>query len=153
MLRTELQAALKVALKSRDDCSIATLRLILAALKDRDITARGDGREDGIADDEILAMLQTMIRQRDESIALFERGGRKELADRERQEIEVIRRFLPRQLSDTEIAEAVQEAISRTAASGLKDMGRVMSALRSDHAGAMNFGKASEVAKKLLSAA
>jgi len=153
MLRDQLQDALKTALKSKDECSVATVRLILAALKDRDIAARGSGQDESVTDDDILKLLQTMVRQRRESIEMFEQGGRQELADREREEIGVIERFLPRQLDDQEIAVAVEQAITATAASGLKDMGRVMSELREGHAGEMNFGKASEVAKQILGAA
>lgn len=153
MLREDLRQALKAALKERDQCGVATVRLILAALKDRDIAARSKGVDDGIGDDEILSLLQTMVRQRHESIEMFEKGGRLELAEQERSEIKVIERFLPRQLDDREIAVAVDAAIGATSASNLKDMGRVMTALRDDHAGEMNFGKASELAKKILSVA
>ena len=131
---------------------MSTLRLILAALKDRDIAARTNGSTELIGEDEVLLMLQTMVRQRQESIALYEQGGRLELAEREREEIEIIRQFLPRQLAEDEIRTVVAEVIAATEAGGLKDMGRVMSALRADYAGQMDFGKASTVVKQLLSA-
>ncbi len=152
MLRDRLADALKPAMKERKEITVATLRLILAALKDRDIAARGKGNDDGISDDEILAMLQTMVRQRQESIALYEQGGRLELAAREQEEIDIIRGFLPRQLSDDEIRQAVSETISQAEAGGLKDMGRVMAALRENFAGQMDFGKASAIVKELLAA-
>jgi uncharacterized protein YqeY len=152
MLREELRDTLKKALKDQDKCTVATVRLILAALKDRDIAARGKGDDDGIVDDEIISMLQTMVRQREDSIMMFEQGGRAELAQREREEITVLEQFLPRQLDDTEIEHAVREAISQTAAASLKDMGKVMTSLRAVHAGEMNFGRASELAKRMLTA-
>ena len=152
MLRDRLAEALKPALKERKTITVATLRLILAALKDRDIAARGKGNDDGIAEDEILAMLQTMVRQRHESIALYEQGGRLELAAREQEEIDIIREFLPRQLGDDEIQQAVSETISQAGAAGLKDMGRVMAALRENFAGQMDFGKASAIVKERLAA-
>ncbi len=153
MLRDRLAEALKPALKERKEITVATLRLILAALKDRDIAARGKGNDDGISDDEILSMLQTMVRQRLESIALYEQGGRLELAEREQEEIRVIREFLPRQLDEDEIRQAVSDSIAQTGAGGLKDMGRVMAALREHYAGQMDFGKASAIVKELLAAA
>ncbi len=152
MLRDRLAEALKPALKERKTITVATLRLILAALKDRDIAARGKGNDDGISEDEILAMLQTMVRQRHESIALYEQGGRAELAAREQEEIDIIREFLPRQLGDDEIQAAVVETISQAGAAGLKDMGRVMAALRENFAGQMDFGKASAIVKERLAA-
>ena len=152
MLREGLQEALKSALKVQDACTVGTVRLILAALKDRDIAARTNGNADGIDDADIISLLATMVKQRHESIIMFEKGGRHELADRERQEITVIERFLPRQMDDREITSAVEEAIAETKAEDLKDMGKVMTALRGDHAGEMNFAKASSVAKRMLGA-
>lgn len=150
MLRSRLSEALKEALKARDKRTVATVRLILAAVKDRDIAVRGNGSGDPISDDDILGLLQTMVRQRHESIALFEKGGRKDLADRERKEIEVVQRFLPAQLDEAEITSATKKAIEELGAAGLKDMGRVMGKLKSKYAGKMDFGKASSVAKELL---
>lgn len=150
MLRARLSEALKDALKAQDRRRTSTVRLILAAVKDRDITLRGSGKAECIADDEILNLLQTMVRQRTESIELFEQGKRKDLADRERKEIEVIRSFMPVQLNDEAIAEATRAAIEELHAEGLKDMGRVMGTLKAKYAGQMDFGKASSVVKELL---
>jgi len=149
-VRQEIADALKQAMRAKDARATSTLRLILAALKDRDIAARGKGQSDGITDDEILSMLQTMIKQRKESIALYEQGGRLELAESEQEEIDVIARFLPSQLNDDEIATAVGEAIAETGAASLKDMGAVMSALRARYPGRMDFAKASAQAKEQL---
>lgn len=153
MLRSRLQDALKEAMRAKDQRAVATVRLIMAALKDRDIAARSKGQADGISDDEILSMLQSMIKQRRESIQLYEQGGRLELAEREGEEIEVIQRFLPRQMDEAEADAAIDAAIADLGAAGLKDMGRVMAALRERHAGQMDFGKASGVVKQKLQAA
>lgn len=150
MLRQQLNDALKHALRTRDERTAATLRLILAALKDRDIAARTAGSSEGIADDEIRAMLEKLARQSREAADTYERAGRSDLAEKERQEIEVIQRFLPRQLDDTETRAAVDEAIRELGASSLKDMGRVMSHLRSRYRGRMDFTRASTVAKHKL---
>ncbi len=152
MLRQRLSEALKAAMKGQDRRAVSTLRLILAALKDRDIAARGKGVEDGISDDDILAMLQTMVKQRRESIEHYEHGGRLELAEQEREEIRIIEDFLPHQMTEEEIAAAVASVIEETAAAGLKDMGKAMAALKARYAGQMDFGKASAVAKARLGA-
>lgn len=151
MLRTRLNESLKTALKAKQERSVATLRLILAALKDRDIAGRTKGQPDGIPEDEILQMLQSMIKQRRESIAMYEQGGRLELAEREADEIKVIEGFLPKQMSEEEIASAVSAVITDLEANGLKDMGRVMASLREIYAGQMDFGKASQMVKAQLS--
>ncbi|EKV26980.1 Transamidase GatB domain protein [Caenispirillum salinarum AK4] len=153
MLRSDLQDALKEAMRAKDSSGVATIRLIMAALKDRDIAARSKGQMEGISDDEILQMLQSMIKQRRESIQMYEQGGRLELAEREKAEIEWISKFLPRQMTEDEAAAAVDSAIADLDASGLKDMGRVMAALRERHAGQMDFGKASGIVKQKLQAA
>jgi uncharacterized protein YqeY len=150
-MRERLKDELKKAMLAKNQQAVGTLRLILAALKDRDIAARGKGNSDGIAEDEILAMLQTMIKQRRESIEMFEQGGRSELAGKEAGEIAIIEGFLPRQMEAAEIEEAVKSVIAASAAGSLKDMGKVMAALRADYAGRMDFGKASALAKTLLS--
>jgi len=150
MLRTELNDALKDALRNKDQRSLATIRLILAALKDRDICARSKGNSDGIDESEILEMLQSMIKQRRDSIAMYEQGGRCELAEREQEEIEIIGRFMPQQLGEDEIRGAVQETIDELGASSLKDMGRVMASLKEKFTGRMDFGRASSVAKENL---
>lgn len=150
MLRPQLNDALKTAMLSKDSRVVSTVRLILAALKDRDIAARSRGVMDGISDDEILQMLQSMIKQRRESISLYEQGGRLELAQQEQDEIAIIERFLPRQLDEAEMTEAVSAVIAELGAGGIKDMGRVMAALKERHAGTMDFTKASALTKKLL---
>lgn len=151
MLRERLREDLKTSMKAKEERKVATLRLILAALKDRDIAARGDGNEEGISEDDVVAMLSTMVRQRRDAITLYEEGGRQELADREREEIDIIHGFLPKQLSQEEIAEAVNEVIARLDAKGLKDMGRIMADLRGHFAGQMDFGRASQIVKGQLS--
>jgi len=150
MLRSQLNDALKAAMLGKDPRTVSTVRLILAALKDRDIAARPKGITDGIGEDEILSMLQSMIKQRRESITLYEQGGRLELAEQEAQEITIIERFLPKQLGEAEILAAVKGAIAATGATGIKDMGRVMAALKDGHAGQMDFTKASAQVKKEL---
>jgi Uncharacterized conserved protein len=150
MLRNQLTDALKDAMRSKNERAISTLRLILAALKDRDIAARAKGNHDGISDDEIRSMLQSMIKQRRESIAMYEQGGRCELAQQEAEEIAIIEGFLPRQLSDAEIERVARELINEIGAQGIKDMGRTMAALKQRYAGQMDFAKASSVVKQLL---
>ena len=151
MLRENLSESLKEATLAKDSCATATIRLILAALKDRDIAARSKDNTAGISDDDILGLLQTMVKQRRESIEMYEKGNRQELADREAREIEVIQRFLPEQMDEQGIAEAVAQVIKETGAGGLKDMGAVMGALRAQFAGRMDFSKASVAAKQKLS--
>lgn len=151
MLRERLNDELKRAMLAKDQRATATLRLILAALKDNDIAARSKGRMDGIGEDEILAMLQTMVKQRRESIEMYEKGGRDDLARQEAEEIAVIERFLPEQMDDAEIEAAIRRVIDETGASGLKEMGKVMAALRADFSGRMDFAKAGQMAKALLS--
>ncbi len=138
-------------MKAKDSCKVSTLRLILAAVKDRDVAARATGNADGIDDAQILELLAKMVRQRRESIKLYEEGGRVDLAEREAEEIRVIESFMPRQLTDDEVSEAVDAAIAEVEASGLKDMGRVMAALKKRYAGRMDFAKASALVKKALS--
>jgi uncharacterized protein YqeY len=152
MLRTQLRDSLKAAQKNRDETRTSTLRLILAALKDRDIASRGagSGGQEEIGDDEILNLLQTMIKQRRESMTLYEQGGRKDLVDKEQQEIDVIQSFLPKQLSEKEMADAVKETIAGIGATSIKDMGRTMAALKERYAGRMDFAKASGLVKQQL---
>lgn len=151
MLRTELNDALKQALKNREKEAAATLRLVLAALKDRDIAARTDGGADGISEEQIQHMLQKMVRQARESAETYDKAGRQDLADKERAEARVIERFLPKQLDEAETAEAVDGVIDELGAASVKDMGKVMAALRERYAGRMDFGKASALAKARLS--
>ncbi len=150
MFRTELSDALKDAMRAKEVCAVSTLRLILAALKDRDIAARGKGKSEGIGDDDILDLLQKMVRQRRDSIELFEQGDRQDLADKEAEEIEVIQRFLPKQLDPDQVRGAVQEVIEELEAATIKDMGRVMAALKERYAGRMEFSKASALVKERL---
>ncbi len=151
MLRERLKDELKKSMLAKEQRATATLRLILAALKDRDIAARSKGQTDGIGEDEILSMLQTMIKQRRESIEMYKKGGRDELAESEGEEIAVIERFLPAQMDDAAIEAAIGKTIESVGASGLKEMGKVMAALREKYAGQMDFAKAGALAKKLLS--
>lgn len=150
MLRARLNDDLKQALKAQDKLALATLRLILAALKDRDIAARGKGNCDGIGDDEILELLQKMVRQRRDSIEAYEAAGRQELADREAGEIEVIKRFLPKELDETEVQSAVDQTIEELEANSIKDMGKVIGALKQRYSGRMDFAKASQMVKQRL---
>jgi uncharacterized protein YqeY len=151
MLRERLNQELKKAMLAKEQRATATLRLILAALKDRDIAARSKGQTDGIGEDDILSMLQTMIKQRRESIEMYRKGGRTDLAQQESEEIDIIEGFLPEQMDDAAIEAAIRETIESVGASGLKEMGRVMSALREQYAGQMDFARAGKVAKELLS--
>ncbi|MBB4286240.1 GatB/YqeY domain-containing protein [Roseospira goensis] len=148
MLRDRLNEELKVAIRTKDQRAICTIRLILAALKDRDICARGRGET--VGEDDLLQMLQGMIKQRRDSIAMYEQGCRMDLAEQEREEMEIIQSFLPHQMDAGEIDSAVESVIGEIAAQGLKDMGRVMSTLRARYAGRMDFGRASAVAKARL---
>jgi len=150
MLRDQLNDALKVAMKAKEEVCVRTLRLILAALKDRDIAARSSGNTDGIADEDILSMLQSMIKQRHDSIEMYKQGGRDDLAASESAEVEIISKFLPQQMSEEDVATAVATVISETGAESIKDMGKVMGALKAKYAGQMDFGKASQVVKTTL---
>jgi len=150
MLRQAFTDRLKEAMKAKDTRTVSTVRLILAGLKDRDIAARGSGNTEGLSDPEILRLLQGMVKQRRESIALYEQGGRADLAQKEGEEIAVIETFLPRQLGDAEIEAAAKSAIGETGAAAPKDMGRVMALLRERHAGVMDFARAGAVVKRLL---
>ena len=148
-MRERLMTELKEAMKAGNKRKISTVRLIQAALKDKDIEARGAGKGQA-TDEEILALLQKMIKQRQESIAIYDANNRPELAQGEREEAEVIGTFLPRQMDDAEVRAAVEAAIAATGAGSLKDMGKVIGALRAEHAGRMDFGKASALVKELL---
>ena len=151
MLRARLNDALKGAMKSKDKLAVSTLRLILAALKDRDIAHRTqDADKEGVSEEEILKILQSMIKQRHDSIDAYNKGGRKELADGEAEEIEIINEFLPEQMSDVAVEDAVHEVIALSEASSIKDMGQVMGLLREKFAGRMDFGKASAIVKEKL---
>ena len=150
-LRERLNAAMKDAMKSGDKARLSAVRLINAAVKDRDIEARGAGKERA-SDEEIVALMQKMIKQRHESAAMYEKGGRPELAAQEQGEIAVISSFMPQQLSESEVAAAIKEAIAATGALSVKDMGKVMAALKERHAGKMDFSKAGPAVKAALGA-
>ncbi len=151
MLRDRLSETLKSSMKEKKPVAVSTLRLILTAIKDRDIAARSKGVDDGISDTDILQVLQTMVRQRHDSIEMYTQGNRPELAAREAEEITVIEGFMPRQLGDAEIKAAIASVIEDTGASSIKDMGKAMGALRERFAGQMDFGKASAMLKAQLS--
>ena len=142
--------ALKVALKSQDKVRISTLRLINAAIKDRDIADRTDNGGAGVSEDVVLEILAKMIKQRRESLSAYEEAGRLDLADQERSEIVIIQEFMPRQLEDDEIIAAVDAALAEVGAETLKDMGKVMGLLKQKHTGQMDFGKAGARVKEKL---
>ncbi|MGD1880626.1 MAG: GatB/YqeY domain-containing protein [Kiloniellaceae bacterium] len=150
MLRTRLNDALKDAMKAKEARATSALRLILAALKDRDIAERTKGNGEGLGDDAILEMLQKMVRQRHESIEMYTKGQRPELAKREADEIEVIERFLPKQMDETDMRAAIDSVIGELGAGSVKDMGRVMATLKERYPGRMDFGKASGIVKEAL---
>ncbi len=151
MLRDKLNDAMKEAMRARDQAALGTIRLILAKLKDIDIAARTEASREGVADDKILSMMQGMIKQRNESIVLYEKGNRADLADKEKAEIVVIERFLPQQMDEAAVEAAVREAVAAAGATTVKDMGGVMAALKAKYAGQMDFAKASAAVKKALS--
>ncbi len=150
MLRDDLQNALKEAMKEKNMPVVSAVRMIIAGLKEKDVEARGKGKEKA-EDSELLAMMQTMIKQRNESVKIYTEGNRPELAQKEQEEIKVIERFLPKQLNDEEVENVVKETISSIGATSVKDMGKVMAQLKAQYAGQMDFGKASTVIKSLLS--
>lgn len=150
--RAEFNTAMKNAMKNKDPVALSTTRLILAALKDKDIVARTDGRGDGASDAEILSMLQSMIKQRAESVRIYRDAGREDLAVREEQEIKVIESFLPQQLSEAEVSTAIDQMIVECGAADIKDMGKVMAELKTRYAGQMDMGQASKMVKDKLAA-
>ncbi len=146
-MREAFTERLKAAMRAKDTRTLSTVRMVLAGLKERDVAARGTGNPEGIAESEILRMLQGMVKQRRESIALYRLGNRPELAAQEEEEIQIIESFLPRQMSEVETLAAAKSAIADTGAAGIKDMGRVMAALRERHAGGLDMAKASSRGK------
>jgi uncharacterized protein YqeY len=148
MLREQFTSELKTAMKGGDKRRVETIRMITAALKDRDIEARVSGKEMG--DDEILALLQKLVKSRQESMEIYAQNARPELADKEREEIAIISSFLPQPMSDEDVAAAIKAAIAETGAASIKDMGKVIAALKAQHAGKMDFGKASGLVKAAL---
>ncbi|MGO4727925.1 MULTISPECIES: GatB/YqeY domain-containing protein [unclassified Inquilinus] len=151
MLRTQFTDTLKTAMKARDERTLSTVRMIIAALKTKDIDARGKGNMDGIPDEEILSLLQTMVKQRRESIALYQQGNRQDLVDKEQAEITMIEQFLPQAMGEAETAAAIGAVITELGAAGMKDMGRVMAELKTRYAGQMDFSKVSAAVKAQLS--
>ena len=150
MLRQQFNEALKTAMLAKDSRTVSTVRLIVAALKDRDIAARSRGVIDGIPDDEVLQMLSQMVKQRRESITLYEQGARLDLAQQETEEIDIISRFMPKQMSEAEMNEAVKTVLTEIEAKSLKDMGRAMAVLKERFSGSMDFTKASGIVKAQL---
>jgi len=150
MLREAIIERMKTALRAKDTRTLSTVRMIMAGLKDRDIAARSDGNKAEIPESEILRMLQGMVKQRRESIELYQKGNRPELAQQESEEIAVIETFLPQQMDDGGIEVAAKTAIAEAGASGIKDMGKVMAALRERHTGVIDLARAGAVVKRLL---
>jgi uncharacterized protein YqeY len=150
MLRDDINEALKGAMKARDEARVSTLRLVNATLKNADIEARGQGKPP-LSDEDALGVLQKMIKQRQESAELYQKGGRPELAAKEQAEIEIISGYLPQQLSDLEAGSVIQALVHEINAQTMKDMGRVMAALKERYAGKLDFAKASGAVKKMLS--
>lgn len=150
-LRTRVSTALKQAMKDKDADRLSTLRLINAAIKDKDIAARAEGTDEGVGDDEVLAILVKMSKQRVESARAYEEGGRLDLAEREHAEVKVIEEFLPRQLSDEEAQAAVDDAIASIGAESIRDMGKVIGALKAKYSGQMDFAKIGPQVKDRLS--
>jgi uncharacterized protein len=150
-LRTRITDAMKQAMKDKAADRLSTLRLINAAIKDKDIAARADGGDDGVGDPEVLAILGKMAKQRMESVRAYEEGGRLDLADREREEIAIIEEFLPRQLTEEESAKAVDDAIAEVGATSIRDMGKVIGLLKGKYTGQMDFGAVGPKVKDRLS--
>ena len=149
MLRDDINNALKDAMKARDERRVSTLRMVNAAIKDRDIEARGNGKGP-LSDEELLALFQKLIKSRQDSIELYQKGGRADLVAQEQEEIAIISGYLPKQMSEDEMKAAIAAAIKDTGAASMKDMGKVIGALRGKYAGQMDFGKASGLVKGML---
>ena len=149
-MREIINEAVKDAMRSKDKLRLSTLRLINAAIKDKDIALRVEDRPDGVSSSEILQILGKMVKQRQESARAYEEGGRIELAEQELSEIKIVEEFLPRQLSDDDVANAIQKVISSVGATSIRDMGKVMASLKEKYTGQMDFGKAGATIKKIL---
>lgn len=149
MLREELQKALKESMLNKDTDMVSAVRLIIAGMKEKDVDARGKGLKEA-SDADLMSMMQSMIKQRNDSIKMYVDGKREDLAAKERKEISIIERFLPKQMSDAEIEAAIKGVIAETGAASMKDMGKVMGALKAKYAGQLDFGKASGMIKNLL---
>lgn len=150
--REKINAAMKEAMKNKEMERLAAIRLIIAAMKDKDVASRTDGRNDGIDESALLSLLQSMVKQRTESAKIFRENSRPELAEKEDGEIAVIQSFMPQQLSDDEVAKVIEDIIAKTGAAGIKDMGKVMAELKTGYAGQLDMGKAGGVIKQKLSA-
>ena len=150
MLREDLQKVLKESMLAHDALTTSAVRMIIAGMKEKDVDARGKGKEKA-TDEELMSMMQTMIKQRNDSIKMYMDGNRPELAEKEKAEIAVIERFLPKQMNDAEIEAAIKALVAETGATSMKDLGKVMGALKAKYAGQMDFGKANGVVKACLS--
>ena len=150
MIRDDINNALKEAMKAHNERAVSTLRMVNSSLKNADIEARGSGKP-ALGDAEVLSLLQKMIKQRQESVEMYKKGGRDDLVKQEEEEIAIITGYLPKQMSEAEMAAAIEAAIKETGAAGMKDMGKVIGVLRGKYAGQMDFGKASGVVKAKLS--
>jgi uncharacterized protein YqeY len=149
-LRERITTEMKSAMREKNSTRVSTLRLINAAIKDQDIAARGKGEAEGVGEADVLAILGKMVKQRQESARAYEEGGRLELAEKERAEIVILEEFLPRQLSDEEVAKAISDAISSTGAESIRDMGKVMGALKGKYTGQMDFGAVGPKVRDML---
>ena len=150
MLRDDINNAVKDAMRAKDERKLSTLRMVNSTIKNADIEARGQGKGP-LSDADLLGIFQKMIKQRQESVELYDKGGRAELAAQENAEIAIIQAYLPKQMSDADVQAAIKAAIAETSASGMKDMGKVVGALKAKYAGQMDFGKASGLVKAALS--
>lgn len=150
MIREQLKEQMKQAMINKETEKLATIRLIMAAIKDKDIASRTEESREGISDEAILSVLTSMIKQRNDSIAMYNQGNRPDLAQKEEAEIEVIHLFMPAQLSDEEVSSAIQAAVAETGAESMKDMGKVMACLKAKYAGQMDFSKVSAIIKASL---
>lgn len=149
-IRENLSQTLKTAMKAKDENTLTTVRMIISKMKERDIEARVSGNMNGIADPELLTLMQGMIKQRQESAKMYRDGGRPELADKEDAEIKIIEKFLPAQMNDDEIADVIAGIIAKTGAAGVKDMGKIMAELKANYAGQLDMAKAGAVVKQKL---
>lgn len=150
MLRARLSDALKDSMRAKEERKVGTIRLVLAAMKSKDIEARPSGNAEGIGDPEILQMMNGMIKQRRESIEMYEKGNRPELAKQEAEEIEIIQSFMPKQMDEGEVVAAIKDAVAQSGAASVKDMGKVMAVLKEKYTGKMDFSKVSGVVKQQL---
>ncbi len=149
MLRDDLQSGLKAAMLAKDSVTTGALRMIIAGMKEKDVDARSKGKEKA-SDEELMSMMQTMIKQRNDSIKMYVEGNRPELAEKEKAEITIIEKFLPKQMSESEMENAIKTLIAEVGATSMKDMGKVMGALKSKYVGQMDFGKANGLIKAIL---